>query len=339
MVGAPRRVTSLHHARGTATLPSAKWGRRVSQQHDAVEALPQTDRERRRGALFMLGSAAAFAGMSALVKAIGARIPSQEIVLARAVVSLVLSFALLRRAHVPMLGNARGLLLLRGVFGFLGLSCVFAAVTRLPLAEATVLQYMHPTFTALLAWLFLREPAGPAVALASAVSLLGVAIVTQPAWLIDALSVAGFHGGAGAGTLDPMAVGLGLAGAFFSAAAYVTIRRLARTEHPLVIVLYFPMVTLPATLPTVLHELVWPTPLEWLGLLGVGAAAQAGQVWLTRGLAALPAARGTALSYVQVVFAALLGVMCFAEPVRASTLLGALLVIGGTLALSLHRGR
>jgi len=298
----------------------------------------QAGRDRRRGALFMLGSAASFACMSALVKAIGAHIPSQEIVLARAAVSLVLSFALLRRAHIPMLGHARGLLLLRGVFGFLGLSCVFAAVTRLPLAEATVLQYMHPTFTALLAWLFLREPAGPAVALASAVSLLGVAIVTQPAWLVDALSFTGADVAA-VGALDPLAVGLGLAGAFFSAAAYVTIRRLARTEHPLVIVLYFPLVTLPATLPTVLRDLVWPTPIEWLGLLAVGAAAQAGQVWLTRGLSTLPAARGTALSYVQVVFAALLGVLFFAEPVRASTLLGALLVIGGTLALSLQRGR
>lgn len=289
-----------------------------------------------RGALFMLGSAAAFACMTALVKAVGTRIPSQEIVFARAAVSLGLSVLLLRRAGVPMLGHHRSLLLLRGALGFLGLSCVFAAVTRLPLAEATVLQYMHPTFTALLAWLFLGERAGGVVLAAGAVSLFGVALVANPAWVLQALPIAGTTDAAGP-PLDLVAVGLGLGGAFFSAAAYVTVRRLSRTEHPLVIVLYFPLVTLPAALPSVIQHFVWPTPLEWIGLLGVGVAAQAGQVWLTRGLTALPAARGTALSYVQVVFAAILGVVFFSDAVRATTILGAVCVIAGTLAVSMRR--
>jgi len=289
-----------------------------------------------RGALFMIGSAGAFAVMSALVKAVGARIPSQEVVLARAVVSLVLSYALLRRAGIPMLGERRGLLLLRGLFGFLGLSCVFAAVTRMPLAEATVLQYMHPTFTALLAWLALGERADARVLAASGLSLIGVAFVAQPGWLIALLGSDTATGGA---PLDPIAVALGLGGAFFSASAYVTVRRLSATEHPLVIVLYFPLVTVPATLPLVAFDLVWPTPIEWAGLVGVGVAAQAGQVWLTRGLSRLPASRGTALSYIQVVFAALIGVLFFAEPIRVTTVIGGLLVIGGTLVMSMRTAR
>jgi drug/metabolite transporter (DMT)-like permease len=288
-----------------------------------------------RGALWMIGSAAAFAVMSALVKSVGTRLPSQEIVLARACVSLGLSYALLRQAGVPMLGQRRGLLALRGVFGFLGLSCVFAAVTRLPLAEATVLQYMHPTFTALLAWLVLGERASARSLVASAVSLLGVAFVSKPSWAMELLGLAR----EGVTGLDPVAVGFGLAGAFFSAAAYVTVRRLSATEHPLVIVMYFPLVAVPATLPTVASQLIWPTPLEWLALLGIGAAAQAGQVWLTRGLSLLPASRGTALSYVQVVFAAAIGLVFFAEPIHVNTVIGALLVIGGTLAVSLRPRR
>ncbi len=285
-----------------------------------------------RGASWMIGSAAAFAVMSALVKAIGTRLPTQEIVLARAVVSLGLSYALLRRAGIPLLGQRRGLLLLRGLFGFLGLSCVFAAVTRMPLAEATVLQYTHPTFTAILAWAALGERASSRVLVASGVSLIGVLLVAQPAWLQSALQLSS----ARATDLAPTAVALGLAGAFFSACAYVTVRRLSATEHPLVIVLYFPLVTVPATLPTVFRDLVWPTPIEWAGLLGVGVAAQLGQVWLTRGLSLLPASRGTALSYVQVVFAATIGVLFFAEPIHAWTVAGAALVIGGTLFVSLR---
>jgi len=289
-----------------------------------------------RGALWMIGSAAAFAVMGALVKAVGTRLPSQEIVLARAAVSLVLSYALLRRAGVPPLGQRRGLLLLRGLFGFLGLSCVFAAITRMPFAEATVLQYLHPTFTAMLAWLLLGERASASLLLASAVSLAGVAFVAQPTWLLASLGLDGTRGDA---SLDPLAVAFGVGGAFFSAAAYVTVRRLSATEHPLVIVMYFPLVAVPATLPTVAGQLVWPTPIEWIGLVGVGFAAQTGQVWLTRGLSLLPASRGTALSYVQVVFAAAIGVLFFAEPIRATTVLGAALVIGGTLVVSLRSSR
>lgn len=303
---------------------------------DGSNARPEHSEQLAQGALFMIGSAAAFASMSALVKAVGQHVPSQEIVLARAVVSLVLSFALLRRAGVPLLGERRRLLLLRGVFGFLGLSCVFAAVTRMPLAEATVLQYMHPTFTALLAFAVLGERADGRVLAASVLSLSGVVLVAQPAWLVGWLGEAG---SGGAAALGSVAVALGLCGAFFSAAAYVTVRRLSATEHPLVIVLYFPLVTVPATLPFVVADLVLPTPLECAGLLGVGIAAQAGQVWLTRGLALLPAARGTALSYVQVVFAAALGVLFFAEPIHATTVVGALLVVAGTLTVSLRASR
>jgi drug/metabolite transporter (DMT)-like permease len=92
------------------------------------------------GARFMLLSAFAFSVMSVLVKWAGQRLPSQEIVVARAAVSLVLSWLMLRRAGVDLWGHARGWLLLRGVFGFLGLSCVFYSLTHLPIAEATVIQ-------------------------------------------------------------------------------------------------------------------------------------------------------------------------------------------------------
>ncbi len=264
-------------------------------------------------------SALAFSTMTVFVKWAGARLPSQEIVLARALVSLVLSYALLRRAGTASLGRRRGLLLLRGVFGFAGLSCVFYAVTRLPLAEATVIQYMHPVFTAGLAALFLGERVGRSLALSIALSLVGVALVTRPAFL--------FGGAAG---LEPLAVTVALGGAAFSACAYVTVRKLAATEDPLVIVLYFPLVTVPATLPTVLPDLVWPTGPEWLALLGVGVFAQLGQVWLTKGMRHEPAGRATALAYLQVVFAAGWGAAVFGEVPDALTVVGGLLVLGGT---------
>jgi drug/metabolite transporter (DMT)-like permease len=278
------------------------------------------------GSLYIVGSAFAFSVMTLLVKMAGERLPSQEIVLARAVVSLVLSYALLRRAAVSPWGRAPRLLVMRGLVGFLALSCVYYAVTHLPLAEATVIQYLNPAFTAVLAAAVLGERLGPALVTASGVSLLGVALVARPAFLF---------GGASPG-LDPFAVAVAVCGALFSAGAYVLVRRLSATEHPLVIVFYFPLVTVPATIPALWSQPVWPVGREWLVLLGVGCATQAGQVWVTRGLALEPASRATALSYLQILFATLWGAAFFGELPDPLSILGAGLIVGGTLAVGLN---
>lgn len=273
----------------------------------------------RPGVRYMAASALAFSVMSALVKAAGERLPSQEIVLARAVVALVLSWALLRRAGIDPWGHHRRLLLLRGTFGFLGLLCVFYSLTHLPLAEATVIQYLHPVFTGILAGLVLGERGGRTLAVGVALSVAGVVAVAKPAALLG-----------GSSTLPPLALAAALGGAFFSACAYVLVRRLAATEHPLVIVFYFPLVAAPASIPAVLPVWVWPEGIEWLLLLGVGVATQLGQVALTHGMRHEPAGRATALSYLQVAFAALWGALFFGELPDAWTALGALLILGGT---------
>ncbi len=275
----------------------------------------------RPGVRFMLLSALAFSAMTACVKWSSTRIPTAEIVFVRATISLVLSGLLLWRAGVPWLGENRGLLLVRGLFGFLGLHCVFTAVALLPLAEATVLQYLHPLFTALLAAVVLAEAVGRSLWLGIAVCLAGVLVVMQPGVLV----------GEGAGGLDPWAVGVAVAGAFFSACAYVVVRRLATREDPLVIVLYFPLVTVPATLPAVLADPVWPVGGEWLALLGVGVFAQIGQVALTHGMRHETAGRATALSYMQVVFAAIFGLALFGERPGLGTVLGSCLIVAGSL--------
>lgn len=277
------------------------------------------------GSLYMIGSALAFSVMTLLVKVAGQRLPSQEIVLARAVVSLVLSYALLRREAITPWGRRRKLLVARGGLGFLALSCVYYSVTHLPLAEATVIQYLNPAFTAVLATVLLGESLGLPLLVASVLSLLGVALVAQPAFIF----------GTGVSRLDPVAVAVAVCGALLSSGAYVLVRRLSATEHPLVIVFYFPLITVPVTLPVLWSQAVWPVGWEWLVLLGVGCATQAGQVWLTRGLSLEPASRAAALSYTQILFATLWGASFFGEIPDLLTMLGAMLIIGGTLTVGL----
>jgi drug/metabolite transporter (DMT)-like permease len=275
--------------------------------------------------LGMVASALSFSLMGVCVKQVGGRIPVAEVVFARAIVSVALSWWLLHRAGIPAWGKRRWLLIWRGAIGTAALLCVYAALAALPLAAATVLQYLYPPFTALLAWLMLGEPIGKRVLAAMALGWLGVLLVAQPAGLLQ-----------GGATLALVPVLIAVAGALFTAFAYVSVRSLGTSEHPLVIVFYFPLVALPLSLPLVAVNPVLPTPAELLWLVGVGVFTQLGQVYLTRSLTALPAARATAISYVQVLFAGGWGWLLFGESIDSWTIAGAGLVLAATLVSLSH---
>lgn len=273
----------------------------------------------------MLGAALAFSLMSLSVKLAGQRLPSQELVLIRSLLTLGFTVVALRASRVPVWGQQRGWLLMRGLVGFVALSCVFYALTRLPLADATVIQYTNPVFTAVLAALFLGEGMGRGEVAGTVVSLAGVALIARPTFLF----------GAAPGALDLLAVGVALAGAVLSGVAYVIIRKLRTTEHPLVIVFYFPLVSSVGALPTALPTAVLPTAAEWVVLVvGVAGMAQIGQVLLTKGLALERAGRAMSMSYLQIVFAAIWGVLFLGEVPEALDVAGALLVIGGATLTS-----
>ena len=278
--------------------------------------------------LGMVASALSFSLMGVCVKQVGGRIPVAEVVFARAIVSVALSWWLLHRAGIPAWGKRRWLLIWRGAIGTAALLCVYAALAALPLAAATVLQYLYPPFTALLAWLMLGEPIGKRVLAAMALGWLGVLLVAQPAGLLQ-----------GGATLALVPVLIAVAGALFTALAYVSVRSLGTSEHPLVIVFYFPLVALPLSLPLVALNPVLPTPAELLWLVGVGIFTQLGQVYLTRSLTALPAARATAISYLQVLFAGGWGWLLFGESIDSWTIAGAGLVLAATLVSLSHSQR
>ena len=314
----------------------------------------------RAAALWMLSSALSFSLMGVCVKALGQRLPVVEVVLGRAVISLALSLWLLRRARLSPWGHRRGLLVLRGVLGTAALYCIYGAIQALPLGEATVIQYLHPTFTALLAWLLLGERLSPQILLAIVLGWLGVGLLTHPLHLgtphaaglqlgpfqLGPLQLGGLQAGAmqpevhqaglaaadlAQGGPDQAAVLLAVAGALLTALAYVSVRALGRSEDPLVVIFYFPLVGLVLTLPLVLANPILPTGPELVALGGVGLFTQLGQLGLTKGLMGLPAARATALSYVQVPLASLWGLWFFHDRPSADSLVAALLVLAATV--------
>ncbi len=278
------------------------------------------------GLRYMAYSALWFAAMSVLVKIVGRDVPSHEIVLARAVITLVLSYAWLKSRGLSPIGNDKKLLVLRGLTGSIGLYCYYTSVTTIPLADATVLQYTNPVIAAVLSAIVLREWLGPREIACVVIGLVGTVLVARPSFLF------------GASELPPGPVALALFGAFASAVTYVVVRKVSRTDHPEVIVFYFPLVALPLSLPTLAFGFVVPSAFDCLLLLGIGVTTQIAQVYMTRGLALEATGRATAVTYLQVPLAYVVGLSLFGERPSWIAALGGVLVVGGTIALTLRRG-
>jgi len=269
----------------------------------------------------MAVSALFFSAMAALAKLAGKGVPLFEIVLARSLVVGVLSGASLVRSGTSWRGREPGLLILRGILGFAALTCFYYAVIALPLADATVIHFTNPVFTALIAAVLLREHIGLVESLLVAASLGGVVLVARPGWLLGAASA-----------LDPIAVGVGLAGAILAAGAYVAVRRL-RQEPPMLIVFWFALVCTVLSLPPVLRDPVIPSPGVLLVLLGVGVTTHLGQWFVTWGFRLERAGRASAVGYLQIVFAAVWGWVLFHETPDVWTWVGAGVIVTSTLLL------
>jgi len=271
------------------------------------------------GVRYMVLSALGFAFMAASVKMVsGYGIPLFEIVAVRALVSLVISYADIKRKGISVWGNNKPLLIARGTVGAFALMCVYYAVTTLPLAESTILQYLHPVFTAILALLFLKEKAQRSTLICIAFCITGLIAIVQPDFLFGRES-----------TLPEFSVLMAILGAFGSAVAYVIVKKLSKTEDSSVVIFYFPFVALPISLfmlgdGFVMPEL-WPACL----LVLIGIFTQVGQVGLTKAMQTEEAGKATAYAYVQIIFSVTLGWLLFDEIPSSWTWIGGSLIVIG----------
>lgn len=267
----------------------------------------------------MVLSAFFFAVMAAGAKLLGGRVGPQEVILVRGVLNAAFMLWLLRRRGLSWRPKRPLLLVLRGALGHFALSCYFWSVAHQPLATAVLLQQVHPVFTAALAAWFLSEKPGKRFVPAFLLAASGVALLVP-----RGAGFAGAHGTA------PLLVGL--LGALLSAAAYVTVRDASRTEHEETIVLWFPLTSVPlAAVGTLVEGPVVPTPADWGWLVFIAAAGQLGQLFLTRGLARVPAGRATLANPLTIAFGAVLGWLAFDEPLGAATLAGGAAIVAAVL--------
>lgn len=271
------------------------------------------------GVRFVLFSALGFALMSACVKLTSNYgIPVVEIVAARALVSLIISYLDVKRKRLSVWGNNKPLLFVRGAVGTASLMCVYYSVTTIPLAEATILQYTYPVFTSVLAVLFLKERIQMTTFLCIALSIGGLICMVQP--------TLGSHSDS---SLPLFSVFIALLGALGSSFAYVIVRKLSQTEDSSVIIFYFPLVALPASLMLIGDDFVKPDIYLTFLLVLVGIFTQVGQLGLTNAMKTLTAGQASAYGYVQIILTTIIGVVVFNEIPGHWTYIGGALIVSG----------
>ncbi len=268
-----------------------------------------------------------FALMGVLVKEVEERLPVQHAIFARSLVGLGLSWVLLRRLDLGWKGNRTGLLALRGFFGFVALVCNFGSLSLMPLSDATVLHQTQPIWTTVFAAWFLAEATSRRIWLATVICLTGVVLVARPDFIF----------GTSTHTIHWAGPVLALVAALGSACAYVSVRALRSSDHPVVVVFWFALVATPFSLPAVLANPIVPTPTELLLLVAIGVTVQVAQLFMTRALHREEAAKVTAIGYSQVAFAFLFGAFFFGESLTLLSTAGALLVIAGAMLVTVKR--
>ena len=204
-----------------------------------------------------------FAVMSALVRQLGHDTPVGQMVFFRsafAIVPVLLIYALRGElASAVYTGRPLGQLG-RGLLSTGGMFTNFAALTRLPLADATAISFASPLITVALAAIVLKERVRFYRWSAVVVGFAGVMVMLIPNFEI------GHYAGIGAATAAAGSI-YAIASTFCNAGTVIQTRRLTQSETTPSIVFYFSLMCAIAgavTLPFSWHQ---PTASEWVALM------------------------------------------------------------------------
>ncbi len=274
-----------------------------------------------RGVIFMLLATFVFALMTVFVKLLP-NIPVLEIIFFRAIFSIVVCLYSLLKARIPIFGNNKTILIIRGLAGVTALSMNYYLIQVVPLAAASTLTYLAPIFTTILGIFFVKEKVRPLQFLFFALSFSGILVIQG---FDNRISL--FH------------LVLGISTSMVMGLAYNCVRKLSTTEHPLVIMFYFPLLCLPVTGLWIVFNWTMPLGREWVYLAMVGLTSQVAQYYLTRAYQIAEIATVSIVSYTSIIYTITLGLIIFGESFNSMTYLGMALVCAGVIINVLYKTR
>jgi drug/metabolite transporter (DMT)-like permease len=223
----------------------------------------------------------------------------------------------------PKIANPHwGLHIGRTVFGWGGVTLMFAAVAYIPLSDATAISFLNPVFGMLLAIPLLGEHVGRWRWLAAFMALIGALILLRPG--PDTFQAAGL---------------LALGAAVIMGMELIFIKKLANREPSFQILLVNNAIGLCIATLAVLPVWVMPTMAQWGALAGLGFLMATAQACFVNAVARADASFVTPFSYVTLIFATLYDLLIFNVWPDWVSGLGALIILSGASLLAWRERR
>jgi drug/metabolite transporter (DMT)-like permease len=263
-------------------------------------------KELNSGVKYMLFASFLFAIMGAFAKLASEHMSSLEVVFFRNIFGVIFIGYALYKTPMVQKGGRPFLLFFRGLMGFSALLAYFYNVANIPLGDAMTYSKTAPIFTAIFAWLFLNEKLSLNAWLAVFVGFGGILLIAQPSGVwFSKYDLLGIFSGVGA------------------ALAYTSIRELKNYYDTRAIVLSFTLVGTVAPimlfiiskyfyideLDFMLGEFVMPSGFTWFYVIGLGVLGTLSQYYMTKAYGETKAGIVGAVSYSNIIFAILVGVM------------------------------
>lgn len=272
------------------------------------------------GILWMLLCGLLFLAVTGIVRHLGTDLPAVQSAFLRYAFGVVLILPVIYRArHALPRGVMLGTYVIRGLLHGGAVILWFFAMARIPIAEVTALGYMTPIFITIGAFAFLGERIHVPRLMAVVAGFIGVLVVLRPGF--QDVSI---------GSLAQ------LSAAPLFAASYLIAKRLTLSEAPMMIVAMLSIFCTLVLLPGAMY--VWrPPTIEEFGWLFLTAAfATAGHYTLTRALQAAPVTVTQPVTFLQLVWAVILGMVVFGEAIDPYVIVGAAIIIAATTYIA-HR--
>ena len=267
-----------------------------------------------KGILCIIVAAAGFSFMTFFVR-ISGDLPTMQKVFFRNAVALVIAVITLiakgGNFHIEKKNWAD--ILMRCLFGTSGVIANFYAIDRLDLADANMLNKLSPFFAIIMSIPILKEKPNRRDIIATIIAFIGALFIIRPTGenlhFIPAMS--GLYSGFGAGM------------------AYVFVRKLGKKgERTPIIVMCFSLFSCLVATPFIIfnyhHMEMW----QLLCLLMAGVSAAVGQFGITSAYKFAPAKDISVFDYMQVVFAALWGILFLGEIPVWMSIIGYVIIIG-----------
>lgn len=206
---------------------------------------------------------------------------------------------------------------LRVLAGFSGVTCMFAAASLMPLADATAISYLNPMIAMLLAIPILGEKIGPVRWFAAGLAMIGGLLLVRPG--TDSFHTAAF---------------IALGAAFLFGLEVTIIKLLSGREGPIQILLMSNLIG--SLLAIVAASFVWvpPTSTQWLYLIGIGVVMVTAQACFIQAMKKGDASFVVPFSYAALIFAALYDLAIYSVRPDALSVAGGTIIIASAILLA-----